>query len=119
MTHADLLQTFIDSANALLYVKDDEGRILMVNRRVAELFKVSKESILGKTDYDFLPKESADEIRGFDRKVVEEGRPMSFKLTVSLDDGPHTFYDHKFPVSNIEGSPRAVGGIAIEATKSE
>ena len=119
MTQADLLQTFIDSANAAIYLKDDEGRILMVNRRIAEMFKVSKEAILGKTDYDFFPKETADEIRGYDRRVTEAGRPMSFKITASFDDGPRTFYDHKFPVSNIEGSPRAVGGISIEVTKSE
>jgi PAS domain-containing protein len=37
-----LIQKFIDSSNAVLYLKDEQGRFLMVNRRVAEMLKVSK-----------------------------------------------------------------------------
>ena len=112
-------QNLIDSADAAIYLKDDQGRLLMVNRRVAEMFKVSKEEIIGETDFDFIPKENADEIRDYDRQVAEAGRPMSFNVTVSFNDGPRTFLDYKFPVSDIEGFPRAVGGIAIEVTKTE
>jgi hypothetical protein len=43
----------------------------------------------------------------------------SAKVTISSRDGQHTVFDHKFPVYNIEGSPNAVGGIAIVATKIE
>ena len=117
MTQADLVQNLIDSANAIIYLKDDQGRLLVVNRRAAEMFNLSKEDIIGKTDYDFLSKEDADKFRAYDRKVAEAGTPMSFKATVSTPDGQHTVEDHKFPVSNIEGSPNAVGGIAIDITK--
>ncbi len=116
---ANLIQTFIDSANALIYLKDEQGRFLMVNRRVAELFKSSKEQIIGKTDYDFAPKEDVDKFRANDRKVAEAGTPMNFKETNTLDDGEQTFISHKFPVPNVEGSPNAVGGISIEITKSK
>lgn len=117
MTQADLIQSLIDSADAAIYLKDDEGRILMVNRRVTEMFKASKEEIIGKTDYDLLSKEDADKVRAYDRKVAEAGTPMSSETTISLADGQHTFMDNKFPVSNIEGSPNAIGGIAIDITK--
>ncbi len=116
---ANLIQTFIDSANVVIYIKDDQGRFLMVNRRVAEMLKVSKEEVIGKTDYDFFSKEEADKWLANDRKVAEAGAPMTFKDTVSFPDGQHTMVDHKFPVSNIEGSPNAVGGIAIDITESE
>ena len=115
---ADLIQNFIDSSNAFIYLKDGEGRFLMINRRVAEMLKVSKEEIIGKTDYDFFSKDDADKFRAYDRKVIETGTPMNFKDSVSLPDGQITVLDHKFPVS-IEGSPNAVGGIAIDITESE
>lgn len=118
-TQADLIQKFIDSANAAMYLKDDQGRFLMVNRRVAEMFKVSKEEMIGKFDHDFASKEDADKFRAYDRQVAEAGTPMTFKTTISVADGQHTVIDHKFPVSNIEGSPNAVGGIAIDVTNSE
>ncbi len=119
MSQPNLIQNFIDSANAAIYLKDDQGRFLMVNRRVAEMFKVSKEEVIGKTDYDFVSKEDAEKFRAYDRKVVEAGIPMTFKATISLADGQHTVIDYKFPVSNIDGSPNAVGGIAIDVTKGE
>lgn len=119
MTQSDPLQQFIDSANAAIYLKDEEGRFLMVNRRVAEMFKASKEDIIGKLDSDFATREDADKFRAYDQQVREAGTPMSFKATISLADGNHTVIDHKFPVSDIEGAPHAVGGIAIEVTSSE
>ncbi len=112
----NLIRNFIDSSNAVIYLKDEQGHLLMVNHRFAEMLKVSKEQIIGKTDYDFAPKEEADKWRANDRKVTEAGTPMNFKETNTLDDGEHTFISHKFPVS-VEGSPNAVGGISIEITK--
>ncbi|MHC4277921.1 MAG: PAS domain-containing protein [Planctomycetota bacterium] len=73
---------------------------------------------MGKTDYDFFPKEEADRFWAHDRKVAETGTPLTFKGTVTFDDGQHSIVDHKFPVS-VEGSPNAVGGIAIDITESE
>jgi PAS domain S-box-containing protein len=115
---ANLIQNFIDSSNASIYLKDEQGRILMVNRQLAETLKVSKEQVIGKTDYDFFSKEDADMFRANDRKVIETGTPMNFKGSVSLPGGQITIIDHKFPVS-VEGSPNAVGGIAIDITDIE
>ena len=115
---ADLLQNFLDSSDTVIYLKDEQGRFLMVNRRAAEMFKVSKEEVIGKTDYDFFPKEDADMFRANDRKVIETGTAMNFKSSISSPDGQITVIDHKFPVS-VEGSPNAVGGIAIDITDSE
>ena len=119
MNQADLIQKFLDSANAALYLKDAEGRFLMVNRRMTEQLKASKEEIIGKTDYDFFPKKDADMFRANDQQVAEAGVPINFKTTVAFADGDHTFFDHKFPVADIEGSPNAVGGIAIKVTKTD
>jgi len=80
---ADLLQNFLDSSDTVIYLKDEQGRFIMVNRRVAEMFNVNKEEVIGKTDYDILPKEEADKFRANDRKVAETGTPMNFKGTVS------------------------------------
>ncbi len=119
MNQADIMQQFIDSANAGMYLKDDEGRFLMVNRRMTVQLKASKEEIIGKTDYDFFPKEEADRLRVNDHQVTEAGVPMNFTMMADFADGQQTIFDHKFPVPNIEGAPNAVGGIAITVTKTE
>jgi len=116
---ANLIQNFIDSSNAVIYLKDDQGRFLMVNPAFEKLFKSTKEQIIGKTGYDFVSKEEADKFRADDLKVTEAGAPINFKDSVLFPDGPRTYISHKFPVSNIEGSPKAVGGISIDITESE
>ncbi|MDA2919606.1 PAS domain-containing protein [Desulfobacterota bacterium AH_259_B03_O07] len=115
---AKLIQNFIDSSDAIILLKDEQGRFLMVNRRFAEIHKLSKEELIGKTDYDTLSKEEAEKFRAYDRKVTETGTPIIFKDTVSYPSGQIRIIVHKFPVS-IEGSPNAVGSIAIDITETE
>jgi len=119
MNQEGIMQKFIDSANAVIYLKDDQGRFLMVNRRMTERLKVSKDEIIGKTDYDFFPKEEAERFRANDQQVTKAGVPMNFKMTAAFANGQQTIFDHKFPVPNLEGAPNAVGGIAITVTKTE
>ncbi len=117
-TELELIQNFIDSSDAIILLKDEQGRYLMVNRRKAENHKLSKEELIGKTDYDILPMEEADKFRAHDRKVIETGTPIIFKDTLDLPSGQIRLIDHKFPVS-IEGSPNGVGTIAIDITETE
>jgi len=115
---AELTQDFLDSCDARAYLKDKDGRFLMVNRRLAETSHLRQEDLIGKTSYDLLPKEEADKLTALDRQVASSGIPVNGKITLSLPSGKVTFLDHKFP-ARIEGYPNAVGGIAIEIADSE
>src|SRR5439155_21574745 len=46
-----LLQGIVDNSGAVIYLKDTEGRYLLINRRFEELFHVTQEEIRGKTDF--------------------------------------------------------------------
>lgn len=110
---AELLQQLADKTDAMMYLKDEEGRYLWVNRRVAEALKKTPEELIGKKDTDFLAKDQAERFREYDRKVAQTGTPLNYKDTVTLPAGRYTIVDHKFPVS-VAGHEHAVGGIAIE-----
>ncbi|MGI9534198.1 MAG: PAS domain-containing protein [Thermodesulfobacteriota bacterium] len=114
----DLIQKFIDSSHAVIYIKDEQGRFIMVNRYAAGLVNLSPEDFVGKTDHDFFSKEDSDMFRANDLKVTEAGTPMSFKGKHTTEGGERTIIDHKFPVS-LEGHPNSVGGIAIDITDLE
>ncbi len=109
----DFSQTFIDQSSAVIYLKDENGHYLMVNRKGEERLQAKPDDILGKTDYDYFSKEDADQFRANDLKVINAGKPMSFKETHTFAGKQITIIDHKFPVS-LEGYPNAIGGIAIE-----
>ncbi len=62
----------IDSLPEPLNIKDEEGRFVIANPATATLLKAeSAEALMGKTDFDYYPKEVAEAFRADELKVVE------------------------------------------------
>jgi len=112
---ADLVQRFIDSAEAAMYLSDVEGRYVMVNKLAAEKVNSTVEELIGNTVFDIIPKEEADGYISINKKVLETGKPIIFKREISLPSGRRTIAGCKFPVES-EDHPNLVGGIAIDIT---
>ena len=112
-----LLQTIIDNALAVIYVKDLQGRYLLVNSRFTELFHLSKADALGKTDYDVFSKEEADAFRSIDERVIALGHALTEEETAAHDDGPHTYVSVKCPLLDNNGKPYAIFGISTDITE--
>lgn len=64
------LQAILDNTASIIFVKDIEGRYLLINKQYLTLFELSEPQVLGKTDYELFPKELADSLRDNDKKVV-------------------------------------------------
>jgi hypothetical protein len=43
----------------------------LINKQFGDLFEISNDAIIGKTDYDFLPEDVADTYRNSDIEVVK------------------------------------------------
>ena len=114
----ELLQKMVDSSNVTFYLKDEQGRYIMVNRHAADRFYLKVDDFVGKTVYDFLPKEEADYIRSKELKTVEAGIPMHFKFNITTRKGMLAIINELFPVT-LEGYPNAVGGISMEVNDIE
>ncbi|RLC74817.1 MAG: hypothetical protein DRI61_15980, partial [Chloroflexi bacterium] len=100
---------------AVVYIKDIEGRYLLVNSRYEELFRVKNDEVRGKTDYEILPKEVADQFRENDLKVLSEKRSFQIEEHIPQDDGIHIYLSVKFPVYD-ESGVNGVCGIATDIT---
>ncbi|MFZ5496059.1 MAG: PAS domain S-box protein [Verrucomicrobiota bacterium] len=112
-----LLQAIIDNSTAVIYVKDLEGRYLLLNRRYEELFHVGRKQLAGKTDYDVFPAAVADAFRAFDRQVLAAGKALEAEEIAPHADGPHTYLSIKCPLFDAEGKPYAVCGISTDITE--
>lgn len=110
------LNAMLAHSPAVIYLKDTEGRFLLVNRQLENLFHLTGEQIVGKADYELLSKEIADTVRTNDLKVLDARMPLEFEETVSLDDGLHTYISVKFPLFDAHGVPYAIGGISTDIT---
>jgi two-component system cell cycle sensor histidine kinase/response regulator CckA len=112
-----LLEGITDNSNAVIFTKNVDGRYLMINRRFEQLFHVSRDSVVGMTDYDLFPKECADAFRAFDRQVLASGRVIEAEELVPHDDGLHVYIAVKAPLFDKTGAPYAVCGIATDITE--
>ena len=112
-----LLQDIIDSSMAVIYVKDLDGRFLLVNTRFSELFHIPREEIIGKSDYDIFPADMADDFRAFDQRVLAAGTVLEAEEIAPHDDGSHTYISIKSPLLGEEGKPYAVCGLSIDITE--
>lgn len=109
------LQAILDNTAAVIFLKDLEGRYLLVNRRHEQLFHTSLSRVVGRTDYEIFPAE-AEQFRSHDRAVLEAGRPLTIEETVRQEDGVHTYVALKFPLQEPDGTVTGVCGIATDIT---
>ncbi|MBF0560602.1 MAG: PAS domain S-box protein [Alphaproteobacteria bacterium] len=113
-----LMRIILDNSPAVIFLKDREGKYLLINRKYETLFHVSMDEIVGKTDYDLFPKELADHFRADDRSVLDDNRSLQTDEIVPMDNGSHiTFMTIKFPFHDETGQPQAVAGIATDITE--
>ncbi|HZZ28100.1 MAG TPA: response regulator [Pirellulales bacterium] len=110
------LQAILDNTSNVVYMKDPLGRYVLVNRRFEQLFKKSRQEVLGKSDQELFPSNDANAYRENDQRVLATGLPVEVEEPVQHDDGLHTYISNKFALLDPQGQPYAVGGVSTDIT---
>ena len=92
------LQGILEYNPAAIYMKDLDGRYLLVNRRVEQLVGRSREELLGKTDHEVLAPRLADIYRANDQRVVNERRALQFEEAALVSGELRVLASSKFPL---------------------
>jgi len=110
------LQHFMESAPIATYVKNTQGQYIEANPALCRLFGKSKSEILGKTDLEILPRETAEVFRTSDKLVRKTKKQISSDGNATLN-GMNVFLTTiKYPVLDSDGNVTAVCGITRETT---
>jgi PAS domain S-box-containing protein len=113
-----LLRTIVEHTPSPIYVKDLEGRYLVVPQYYEQHMLQLGETTVGMTDYEVFSKEVADTLRAHDRQVIEQGRVMHFEECVPIPSrGTVTMLSSKFPLFDDAGRPWALCGISTDITE--
>jgi two-component system, NtrC family, sensor kinase len=110
------LQTFFRNAPTIVYIKDLDGRYTSINYEFEKVIKISQAEVLGKTDYDFLPQETAEKFRNNDRLALESEIAIRVEESLLLEDGWHTYFAIKFPLLDANNKAYATCGIFTDIT---
>jgi diguanylate cyclase (GGDEF)-like protein/PAS domain S-box-containing protein len=114
----DTLRTLMQAQPDLMWLKDPQGVYLACNSRFETFFGHSEQEIVGKTDYDFVPKALADLFRANDLKVLESGKSHTNEERVPFaSDGHEELLETiKTPLHDRHGKLLGVLGIGRDIT---
>jgi PAS domain S-box-containing protein len=111
------LQDILDNTTAVVFVKDLDLRYIVVNREYERRYRVHREQIRGKSDYDLHPHDVAERLRANDRHVIEAATPIQFEEAVPMAEGERQYIVVKFLLRDRATKPYAVCGIATDITE--
>jgi len=113
------LRQIIDLVPAYIFAKDQEGRFLLVNKALADVFGLSPEEITGKTDRDYgATEEQIKWYRKFDMEVISLGKPVFIpeEKVLRKDGSEGWFQTVKIPYMHPGYDKPAVLGVATDIT---
>ena len=109
-------RTFMDNAPFLAFIKDNEGRFVFYNDRMAHEFGISKPDWIGKNVFDIFPQATAELFRAHDLEAMASGHLMARVEEITDSLGRATQWkSHKFCWLNAEGRAM-LGCISVDLT---
>lgn len=115
----DLLRTLIDNMPDLIYVKDAGSRLVLANRALAGLMGAKNpEDLLGKTDFDYFPKELATAYFSDEQAILQSGQPLvnQEERAVDAEGNAKWLSTSKVPLRNRQGEVLGIIGIGRDIT---
>lgn len=115
-----LLRTLVDHLPDAVYAKDLDARKTLANPKDLWYIGAQNEAdVLGKTDFDFLPKALAESSYSEDRRVLDSGEPLlNCQQAVTIhDDYERWLLISKLPLRDSTGKVIGLVGVSREITE--
>jgi len=114
----DILQAVIEATPDSIFVKDLEGRYVLVNEAFARFIGKAQADIVGKNDFELYPDADARAFVEADRQVLAIGQPQAFEGVATGQDGqPQTYLVSKGVYRDKDGRILGVYGISHDITE--
>ncbi|HZT78351.1 MAG TPA: PAS domain-containing protein [Vicinamibacterales bacterium] len=115
---SEILQAVIDATPDAIFVKDLEGRYVLVNAAMARFLGKPADAVVGRNDCELYPADTARRFIDDDRKVIASGRAQSFEGVATVEDGSSQAYlVTKGVYRNPQGEIVGVFGISHDVTE--
>lgn len=113
------LRIIMETLPDLVWLKDPDGVFIACNSKMERLYGATEAEIIGKTDYDFVSKERADQFRLKDLETIASGKAYKFEEEVVYADDDHKEFIEtvKTPIYDNDGQIIGVLGIARDITE--
>lgn len=113
------LTAIMENTGAVIYVKDTEGRLTLVNKEYERVFGLTREAIIGKVGSELVPKEVAEKIRVNDLAVAAASGPLIVEERVVLQGDERDYISVKVPLCDDHGKVYAICGISTDISEQK
>ncbi|HNY66089.1 MAG TPA: response regulator [Deltaproteobacteria bacterium] len=111
----ELFTLFMSRFPGMVYLKDEQGRFMYLNRYIEDVYGMAVSTCIGRTPEDIWPREVSEAVSRDDRLVLETGADHQKIETLPLEGRLVSFFTQKFPIPGSDGS-RIIGGISLDVT---
>jgi len=116
----EFLSLVIDTNPSLIYAKDIDGKFILVNQAMSDLYGLPKETILGKTVADIYTDPTLiDKFNEQDQRIIALKEPIVFSedsVRISPDREERWFQTTKKPLLSQSGEVVQLLGVSVDLT---
>jgi PAS domain S-box-containing protein len=115
----NVLRTMIDLLPAFIYAKDAHSRFTACNELVARRMGTSPEELIGKTDFDFFPREMAEKFFADEQALIQSGEPLINREEIAYDKTrgmDRVILTSKVPLRDSAGNLTGIVGTGYDIT---
>ena len=113
-TGGDRIEALLQGSPLLIGLKDADGRYGYVNHRFATYLRKPVAEVLGHTDEELFPEDTARMLHVHDDTVRATGEPRGFEEELPLPEGRLLFLSERFPLRLPGGTAAATGLMALD-----
>ncbi len=113
------LSSIVENIPHMIFVKEAQNlKFLQFNKAGEDLIGYPRNTMIGKTDYDFFPKSEADFYTSKDREVLSGKSPVDIphETIHTKSHGTRSLHTKKIPLLDEQGSPQYLLGISEDIT---
>ncbi len=116
----NLLRTLMDHLPGYVFVKDAQSRFVTTNAAHLRTLGVrDREDVVGKTDFNFFPRELAEQYYADEQAIVRTGQPLLAREESTVDPagGTHWMLTTKVPLRDGRGEVIGLVGMCQDITE--
>jgi PAS domain S-box-containing protein len=116
----NVLRTMIDMIPAYIYAKDADSRFTAANKLVANRMGTVPEGLIGKTDFDFYPREMAEKFFSDEQALIQSGKALIDREEIAHNSETgedRVLLTSKVPLRDEQGNLTGVVGIGFDITE--
>jgi PAS domain S-box-containing protein len=116
--YQERLQSILDNMPMIIYLKDMDGRFIMVNRQFHQTFDTTDEQIIGKTSVSVHKYEAGSKrFEAADEQVKKTGKPVELEETLLTAEGERNMLIVKFPLYDKNNELFAISAVGKDITE--